>query len=120
MLSFPLAVANAIDKPLWLISMSHMDIEGYPVYYVYKNGTYYARASSREQAESYTKTEIQHKQEMKAIWDRGWEIARMSHGINLDGTDDFYWRVWYRDDKTVKVEYFRTETDAKSFVERKK
>jgi hypothetical protein len=102
--------------PFWMITVSHIDSEGYPVYSVWKNGLFYARAPSRGVAESYTKTEVQRRQEMKALWDKGWEISRMSHGINLDGTDNFYWRVWYRDGSTPKVEYFNSEDHAKAFV----
>lgn len=122
-IAFTLITAAALafnGGSYWTITMSHMDIEGYPVYYVYKNGAYYARASSRAQAESYTKTEAQHRQEMKAIWDRGWEIARTSQTFHMDGTPDEVWRVWFRDGNTVKTEYFRTEFAAKTFVEARK
>ena len=118
-LPFPLfaaAVSTGAVGPFWMITQDRIDIEGYPVYTVWKNFSPYATASSRKQAESYTKTEAQHRQEMKAAWDKGWEIARMSHGVNMDGTDNFYWRVWYRDGTTAKTQYFNKESDAKAFV----
>jgi hypothetical protein len=114
---FAAAMFTGSIGPFWMITISRIDIEGYPVYTVWKNFVPYATASSRGMAESYTKTEAQHRQEMKATWDRGWEIARMSHGINLDGTDNFYWRVWYRDGQTAKEKYFNKETDAKTFAD---
>ncbi len=39
--------------PIWTISISRIDIEGYPVYTVYRNGFPFASAPSKSIAESY-------------------------------------------------------------------
>jgi hypothetical protein len=121
LIAAPLALAAVvIAGPFWMITISRIDIEGYPVYTVWKNLMPYATASSRKQAESYTRTPEENRRRIQAIYDRGWEIARIRHDVLMDGTVDETWRVWYRDGTTAKDEYFKSEAAAKAFVEARK
>ena len=51
-LTIPLAIVE-LRRTSCYIDISRIDIEGYPVYTLYKNGWPFASASSKTRAESY-------------------------------------------------------------------
>lgn len=92
--------------PFWAITVDRIDIEGYPVYQVWRNALPFATATSRSQAEWYTLSEEEKQERIDKPYRRGWDIAKIRSDRLRDGSIDETWQVWRPDEKDIR--YFKS------------